>query len=90
MATLKTIVNFYFKKKIFFFAFFPWKLVKVYWLASQTWQHFLTHAKHFEGECSSVQVVYIKLFFVFVLFILEWANDLLFMAPFIGNQYVVL
>ena len=27
------ILNFFFQKKIFFFAFFPWKLVKVYWLA---------------------------------------------------------
>ena len=25
-------------------------------LSSQNWQHFLTHAKHFEGECKSVQV----------------------------------
>ena len=27
------ILNFFFQEKIFFFAFFPWKLVKVYWLA---------------------------------------------------------
>ena len=27
------ILNFFFQKKKFFFAFFPWKLVKVYWLA---------------------------------------------------------
>ena len=27
------ILNFFFQKKIFFFAFFEWKQVKVYWLA---------------------------------------------------------
>ena len=27
------ILNFFFQKKIFFLLFFPWKLVKVYWLA---------------------------------------------------------
>ena len=27
------ILNFFFRKKKFFFAFFPWKQVKVYWLA---------------------------------------------------------
>ena len=27
------ILNFFFRKKNFFFAFFPWKQVKVYWLA---------------------------------------------------------
>ena len=54
------ILNLFFSKKIFFGSFL-WKQFKVYWLASngskfwssQTWKHFLTHAKHFEGECMS-------------------------------------
>ena len=49
--------DFFFSK--IFFCFFPMKISQSllvskdgskFW-SSQTWQHFLTHAKHFEGEC---------------------------------------
>ena len=53
------ILNFFFRKKNFFFCFFPMKISQIllvskdgskFW-SSQTWQHFLTHTKHSWGEC---------------------------------------
>ena len=58
------ILNFFFQKKIFF-CFFPMKISQSllvskdgskFW-SSQMWRHFLTHAKHFDGECNSPSYV---------------------------------
>ena len=54
------ILIFFSRKFFFFFCFFLMKISQSllvskdgskFW-SSQKWQHFLTHAKHFEGECN--------------------------------------
>ena len=68
---------FFFKKKIFF-CFFPMKISQSLLVSkdgskiwsSQMWQHFLTHAKHFEGECitQSQQTILIRTCLPFFLY----------------------
>ena len=68
LGFFESAILIFFSKKNIFFCFFPMKISQSllvskdgskFW-SSQMWRHFLTHAKHFEGECMYQMGIYTR------------------------------